>query len=82
MSQKTPVVIDTAPEQLRQFDNRMRILMNLPSDAWPEGERKEVNPHSWGLWVQGRREAADCIHPGAGQGSEGVVGRASPLRKD
>ena len=53
MSQKEPVVVDTADRALRQFDNRMRILMNIPGDAWPEGERKEVNPHSWGLWTQG-----------------------------
>ena len=38
---------------LRKFDNRMRIVMNLPHDVWPEGERRDANPHSYGLWMKG-----------------------------
>ena len=34
---------------MTQFDNRMRILMHLPAETWPEN-LVAANPHSAGLW--------------------------------
>jgi len=37
---------------MEQFDNRMRILMNLDDEAFPPALRDD-NPHSAGLWAKG-----------------------------
>ena len=37
---------------LRQFHNRVRIIMNLPSEAFPPHLRAD-NPTSAGMWVRG-----------------------------
>ena len=37
---------------LQQFDNRMRILINLEDEAFPP-ELREDNPHSAFLWTTG-----------------------------
>ena len=37
---------------LLQFDNRMRILMNLEDEAFPP-KLREDNPHSAALWTLG-----------------------------
>ena len=39
----------------QQFDNRMRILMNLDDDAFPP-ELRDDNPHSARLWAEGREQ--------------------------
>ena len=37
---------------MQQFDNRMRILMNLDDEAFPPALRED-NPHSAALWAEG-----------------------------
>lgn len=40
---------------MQQFDNRMRILMNLDDEAFPPALRED-NPHSAALWAEGMAE--------------------------
>lgn len=43
------------PGLMQQFDNRMRILMNLDDEAFPPKLRAD-NPTSAGLWAEGREK--------------------------